>query len=148
MTTKAGAMSEAEIRARHEESQGPWPEGGHVCLGCWQRWPCDAFNAYALLDAERARRHTHDEPVSVEWNGIEDCHRAVQTCSDGLALARLRMPEGWTWTLAPRETGGYIAAAWLMDPMNVVTGDEGVVGTGPTIAEAADAARAALEGRG
>jgi hypothetical protein len=40
---------------RHEESMGPWPEAGHVCLECWQRWPCDATKLKVALDAATQR---------------------------------------------------------------------------------------------
>jgi hypothetical protein len=47
---------------RHQESQGPWPEAGHVCLECWQRWPCDASRlAEALADTRTAL-------ASLYWN--------------------------------------------------------------------------------
>ncbi len=43
------------IEKVHEESYGPWPDNGHVCLTCWQKWPCHASLLLAELRAEHKR---------------------------------------------------------------------------------------------
>lgn len=43
----ATGIDVAAVLRRHQESQGPWPAEGHVCLECWQRWPCDAVQLAA-----------------------------------------------------------------------------------------------------
>jgi len=73
-------------RKRHEESQGPWPEAGHVCLECWQRWPCDFVRLYEAIEAEAAAPQPRDDlrakaapgmsrPVrrdpAVDWDAVE-----------------------------------------------------------------------------
>lgn len=38
------------IGERHKETEGPWPPEGHVCIECWQRWPCDAAALAAAIE--------------------------------------------------------------------------------------------------
>ena len=56
----------ADTDRRHEESQGPWPEGGHVCLECWQRWPCDATRLAETLTETRTALAT------LYWNVTDE----------------------------------------------------------------------------
>jgi len=90
MTADAlGAAATARPFAVHEESQGPWPEMGHVCIECWQMWPCDATRLLAALgDAIEDRDHHADCPA-FDFDSVADC-----TCGLRQAMALLQQGAG------------------------------------------------------
>lgn len=77
---------------------------------------------------------------NVQWEPTQEQQDAL----DGAALRKFEaaLPEGWTWGLWPRRRGYHIVAA---DTKHILP--EPVMADGKTIAEAADAAREALEAR-
>lgn len=86
------------VEKRHEESQGTWPEAGHVCLECWQRWPCDAVQLLAAtppdtLDVERLARALHDTDPLHQQPGKD---AAFDSCPDR------REYSAWAVSLAAR----------------------------------------------
>ena len=75
MTPISDIRKRAEA-ARHEESQGPWPEAGHVCLTCWQPWPCDARNLLEALDSLTAERDALRAGLEAVVEGIDNAEEA------------------------------------------------------------------------
>jgi hypothetical protein len=69
-------MTLPAIRADHEESQGPWPDDGHVCLRCWQRWPCDATRLLAVAEAAEALLAARDTWYAPAMREAEETLRA------------------------------------------------------------------------